>query len=211
MCIYMQKISFISTSFGNAWLSQSKTIVSICRTCSCLFAYQKINFMTTFFLKVLQKNSKLFWGGNLDMPGYTHLKWYHQFKETCDVYLQGKINMILQVFLEILQRYCKFINLGTLGIPGYPNPKWYYQLVENFCVYLQAKKSTSSHTFFWRYCKEIHNSYFGYFRHAKLRTPKMILSTSRKLQVLSAYQKYTSSFASFLRYYILKNPPIWLI
>ena len=34
--------------------------------------------------------------------------------------------------------------------------------------------------------------------------------TCGRLQCLSSCQKYTSSFTSFLRYYILKNPVIWL-
>ena len=38
----------------------------------------------------------------------------------------------------------------------------------------------------------------------------MILSTCRKLRCLSACQKQTSSFTSFLRYYILKSPATWL-
>ena len=52
-----------------------------------------------------------------------------------------------------------------------------------------GKKSTSSPTFFWKYCEDMHTSYFGCFGHARLCTPKMIVSTS------------------FLRY-ILKNPTI---
>ena len=36
------------------------------------------------------------------------------------------------------------------------------------------------------------------------------LSTCRRIWYLSACQKYTSSFTSFLRNYILKNPAIWL-
>ena len=38
----------------------------------------------------------------------------------------------------------------------------------------------------------------------------MIVLSCRKLQCLSVSQKYTSSIISFLRYYILKNPAIWL-
>ena len=53
-------------------------------------------------------------------------------------------------------------------------------------------------------------SYFGYFGHAWLHTPKMIVSTCRRLQCLSVSQKYTSSFPSLLRYYTLKNPAISL-
>ena len=52
--------------------------------------------------------------------------------------------------------------------------------------------------------------YFEYFGYAWLHTPKMIVSTCRRLWYLSSCQKYTSSFTSFLRYYILKNPVIWL-
>ena len=35
---------------------------------------QKIHFITHFFRKILKRNSKLVNLGNLEMPGYTHLK-----------------------------------------------------------------------------------------------------------------------------------------
>ena len=73
-----------------------------------------------------------------------------------------------------------------------------------------SKKSTSSPMLYWRYCKDIQTSYFGYFGHAWLHTLKMIKSTCTRLWWLSVYKKQTSSFTSFLRYYILKNPAIWL-
>ena len=60
------------------------------------------------------------------------------------------------------------------------------------------------------YLKNMQTCYFGHFRHAWLCTSKMIVSTSRRLRCLSAYQKYTYSFNSLLRYFILKNPAIWL-
>ena len=63
---------------------------------------------------------------------------------------------------------------------------------------------------FWRYCKDMQTSYFGYFGHAWLHTPKMIVSTCTRLWCLSVCKKQTSSFTSFLRYYILKNPAVWL-
>ena len=63
---------------------------------------------------------------------------------------------------------------------------------------------------FWRYCKDMQTSYFGYFGHAWLHTPKMIVSTCTRLWCLSVCKKQTSSFILFLRYYILKNPAIWL-
>ena len=36
---------------------------------------QKINFITQFFIKILQRNSKFVILGDLGMPGNTHLKW----------------------------------------------------------------------------------------------------------------------------------------
>ena len=79
------------------------------------------------------------------------------------------------------------------------------------CSHLStSKKSASSLTFFWRYCKNMQTFCFGYFGHACLGTPKMLVSTCRRLRCLSPCQKETSLFTSFLRYYILKNPAIWL-
>ena len=121
-----------------------------------------------------------------------------------------KINFILHNFTEISQRYCNLVILSTLGMSGYVHSKWYYQLVENFRVFLQAKKWTSLPTFFWRYCKDMKTSYFGYFEHAWLCTHKMIEPTCRKRQCLSACHKYFSLFTSFLKYCILKNLVIWL-
>ena len=62
---------------------------------------------------------------------------------------------------------------------------------------------------FWRYCKDI-QIYFGYFGDAWLYTTKIIVSTCRRLWFLSPSQKLSSWFTSSLRYYILKNPAIWL-
>ena len=101
-----------------------------------LICVQKIYFIPHFFLKILQRNSKLVILGNLGMAGHTYLKLQQQFDEIFDVYLW---TFILHIFLVILQRYCKLMVLGTLGMPGQANPKRYYKLVENFCAYLQAK------------------------------------------------------------------------
>ena len=61
-------------NFGNAWPSPIKIILSICSKLSCLSACKKST-ITQFFLKILQRNSKLVILGNLGMPGHTHLKW----------------------------------------------------------------------------------------------------------------------------------------
>ena len=74
-----------------------------------------------------------------------------------------------------------------------------------------GKISTSSPSiFFWRYCKDMHISYFGYFGHVWLRILKMIVSTRRKFRCLSVCRKYFLSFTSLLRHYILRNSAIWL-
>ena len=51
---------------------------------------KKINFITHFLIKILQRNTKLVILGNLGMPGHTHLKWEYRFEEIFDVYLQAK-------------------------------------------------------------------------------------------------------------------------
>ena len=111
-----------------------------------------------------------------------------------------KINFILHIFFEILQRYCKFVILGTLGMPGYAHPKWYYRLVENFRVYLQTKIQLHPLRFGWDIAKLFQTYYFGYFGHVWLRTPRVILSTCRKLLSLSACKNLTSSFTFSMRY-----------
>ena len=67
-----------------------------------------------------------------------------------------------------------------------------------WCLFT-GKKSTSSLMFFWKYCKEM-QTYFGYFGHVWLSLLKMIVSTCRKHQCLSACPKQTLWFTYFLRY-----------
>ena len=81
-------------------------------------------------------------------------------------------------------------------------------ILENLCAYLRAKKQLHPPLLYWRYCKDIQTSYFGYFGHPWL--PKMIVSPCTRLGFLSACKKQTLSCILFLRYYILKNPSIWL-
>ena len=77
-----------------------------------LVIMQKINFITHFFLKILQRNSKLVILGNLGMPGHTpkmivaiNLREYLTF-----IYRQ-KINLILNIFL------CQFLNIPSIYHP----------------------------------------------------------------------------------------------
>ena len=74
-------------NFGNPWLSLSKIIVSILKNFHAYPQAKKINFITPFFLKISQRNSKFANLGYLDLPGHTRLKWQYQFEETFYVYL----------------------------------------------------------------------------------------------------------------------------
>ena len=51
-----------------------KIIVSICKKLSCLSSCKKSTSSLIYFLKILQRNSKLVILGNLGMPDHTHLK-----------------------------------------------------------------------------------------------------------------------------------------
>ena len=77
------------------------------------------------------------------------------------------------------------------------------------CLFAGKKTTSPPPTLlYWRYCKDIQTSYFGYFGHAWL--PKMIVSPCTRLGFLFACKKQTFSCILFLRYYILKNPSTWL-
>ena len=159
----------------------------------------QINFIIQFFLTILQRKSKLVILVDLGMPGYTHLKWYLTF--IC----RQKIKLILHVFLEILQKYCKLIVLGTLGMPGYQTQSDNINLKKAF-MFICRQKINFTQILFWRYCKDMQTSCFEDFGYAWLHTPKVIVSTCRTRQSLSACQKINFIIPSFLRYYILKNP-----
>ena len=75
-------------------------------------------------------------------------------------------------------------------------------------VFFCRQKINFTRIFFWRYCKDIQNSYFGYFGHAWLHTPKMIASACRRLLCLSACQK-TFIIHFFLEILHIKNELSW--
>ena len=66
----------------------------------------------------------------------------------------------------------------------------------NLSCFSTGKKSISSFTF----SLILQTCYFGYFRHAWLPTPNVILSTCRKLLCLSPDQKLPSSPKFFWKY-----------
>ena len=141
------------------------------------------------------------------MPGQTPKLIVSNWRNLWRLSAGKKINFIL---LEILQRCCKLAILGPFGMLGYAYPKCYYKITEHFCL-SAGKKSTLSSIFFWRYCKDMQTTYFGYFGQAWLCPPKKITSTCRKLWCLCACQKWLhySLFSSW-DINILNNPTIWL-
>ena len=74
-----------------------------------LICMQKISFITHLFLKILQRNSKLVILVNLGMPGHIHLKWWYQFEEIFDAYLQVKKSA--SFFLFSLRYFKNIANL----------------------------------------------------------------------------------------------------
>ena len=75
-------------------------------------------------------------------------------------------------------------------------------------VFIWIQKNNFIPQVFLRYCKDMQASYFGYFGHVWICTLKIVISTCRKFQCFSTWQKQTSSFTFSLRYYILKNPTV---
>ena len=127
----------LTIAINNYSINLEETFMLICM--------QKVNFITYFFLKILQRSSKLDILSNLGLPGPSKMivsiwrNFWCIFKQ--------KINFILPVFVEILQSYRKLVILGTWAKTGYAYPKWYYHLVENFCIYLPAKKQLDPQRF----------------------------------------------------------------
>ena len=164
-----------------------KILLSTCSKLSCLSACQKINFITQFF-KILQRNSKLVILGVWACLATQTLNYNSNLKKSLTVICKQKIKFILHVFPEILQRYCKLIALGTLGMPGYANQSDNINLQKTF-AFICRKKINFTAMLFWRYCKDNADFLLWYFEHTWLHTPKMIVSTCRRLRCLSAYQK----------------------
>ena len=157
-----------------------------------IICMQKMTFITHFFLKILQRNSKLAILGTLSMSGDAHPKWYYQLAEKFGVYQTAKNQLHPPRFSgdipKILWDIPKILLLGTLSMPGYAHPKWYFQLVENLSVYQQVKIPLYPPLFSGDIA-EIFKFVILYFGHVWLGTPKMIVLTCRALSCLSACQK----------------------
>ena len=117
-----------------------------------LICMQKIDFITHFFLKILQRNSKLVILGNLGMSGHTQLNDNINLKKHLMFICKQKINFICHSFLEILQT-CYF---------GYFEHAWLHtqngtiNLEKSFAFISKQKINFVPHIFLeilQKYCK----------------------------------------------------------
>ena len=102
--------------------------LSVCIQALMLTSMQKINLITYFFLKILQRNCKLFILDNLGILDHT------------------------QFFLKILQRYCNFVFWELWECLAMNTESDISSCSKLLCLSAD-KKSTLSPTFSWRYCK----------------------------------------------------------
>ena len=77
---------------------------------------QKINFIFTVFLEMLQIYCKIVMLGTLGKPGSAHLKWYYHLAETFCISLQAKNQLHLLCFFWI---YCKDTQTSYFGYFGH--------------------------------------------------------------------------------------------
>ena len=148
---------------------------------------QRINFITQFFLRYCKETA------NLLFRVFEHA-WPHTPKMIIGIWRNlwrlsvGKRTNSSSTFS--LRYYKDYVNLLFwllwASLTTQTQSDYYY-----FCVHLQAKNQLnppSPPMLFWRYCKVMQTSYFGYFGYASFHT-QMIVSTCRRLICLSTCQK----------------------
>ena len=122
----------------------SKVLKSTCRKLLCLSACKKwTSSITSFFLNILQRNTKLVILGNLDKPGHTPKVMLSIWRNFWCLSADQKSTFSLIYHKDITNLL--FWELWTCMVTQHP--KWYYQLVENVCAYLSAKGLNSSPRF----------------------------------------------------------------
>ena len=80
-----------------------------------LIYMQKINFITHFFFKILQRNNLLFWVIWRGLVTHTQNDSIN-LKKPLMLICRQKVHFILHNFLEILQKYCKLVYFGYFGL-----------------------------------------------------------------------------------------------
>ena len=152
-----------------------KVFESTCRNFWCLSSCKKSTSSLTSFLRYWKDIANLlFW----------------ELRE----YLTISIKVIISIWSKQL------VILGNMRMPGHAHLKWKYHFEETFNVYHNEKDQLHPLCFPWHIEKILQTCCFGYFGHACLCTPKVVLSSYRKLLRLSLGKKSTSSSMLLWRY-----------
>ena len=182
-------ITLLDTLMPKIFKSTCKKLwyLFVCKksTSFCYF-YSAIN---RFFLLLLQ--TCYFWNSGNAWPSPSKIKVSICGKLFCLSVCEKSISSH-----TFFLRYCKQIpNLliwvisAFLDTHTHTHLKWSYQFEETFDVYLKPKNQLHPFFFPWDISNILQTCYFGYFRHAWLLTPKVILSTCRKVSCLPAGKK----------------------
>ena len=127
-----------------------------------LICKQKINFITYFFLNILQRNSKLVILGNLEMSGPRN--WQYQFEEA--FYLQTKNELNISPFPWDIAKTLQTCYFGYFGHTWLQTPTVILLTGRKFLSLSAYKKSTSSPYFSGDMAVDMQTPYFGYFGNA---------------------------------------------
>ena len=169
----------LTIAINNCSINLEETFMLICM--------QKVNFITYFFLKILQRSSKLNILGNLGLPGPS--KMIVSIWRNFWCYLQVKNQLQSSRVPRDIGKLSQTCYFGYFGQNWLRIPKVILPPCRKLLYLSAGKKATWSPMFFWRHCKDMQTFYFGYFGNVWLLTSKMIISTSRKLWYFSACQR----------------------
>ena len=123
-------------NFSNTWPFHQNHNINLKETFM-LICMQKINLITHFFLKILQRNRKRVSLDNLGMPGHIHLNWY-QFKEAYGIHLKAKKQFHLSCFLWDIADIANLLSWVLWACLTMHTQNYTINLQKTF-VYLQTK------------------------------------------------------------------------
>ena len=153
-------------------------MVPICSKLSYFSACKKSTSSLTFFLRYCKEIANLLfcviWAClATQTPKMIKAIWRNLF------IFRQKIKFILELFFEILQRYCKLTAFGTLGMHDFGQTQSDTINLQKTFAFICRQKINPRPMLFWRYCKDVQTSYFGYFS----------INLKKRLRCLSACQK----------------------
>ena len=128
-----------------------------------LICFQKVNFITHFFLRILQQNSKLVTLGNLGIPGSTYLNWY------CSINLK-KGKKSTSHFSKDIAKILQACYFGYFGHARLHIAKVILLTCRKLClkktVFISMQKTNLSCSFFCLYaCYKCTSSFTSFLRY----------------------------------------------